>query len=328
VAQLAGVSHQTVSRVLNDHPAVRPETRQRVLDAVATLGYRRNPAARALVTRRSGTIGVISFDTTLFGPASTLYGIEQAARDAGYFVSIASAKHLTRDSVLEGIERLTAQSVEGFIVIAPHREAYEAVATLPHEMPIVVMEGRSASWAPVVSVDQVTGGRLVTDHLLQQGADTVWHVGGPVDWLEAEGREEGWRRALIDAGREVPQVVRGDWTPASGYEVGQQLARRADLEALFVGNDQMALGVLRALHERGRKVPEDVLVAGFDDVPEAAFFTPPLTTVRQDFTAVGRLGIEMLVRRISTGGDAVNGENARAVVEPQLVVRQSTGVKT
>jgi DNA-binding LacI/PurR family transcriptional regulator len=325
VAALAGVSHQTVSRVLNDHPAVRDETRERVQAAIISLGYRRNSAARALVTRRSATIGVISFDTTLFGPASTLYGIEQAAHLAGYYVSVASNKTISRATVLDGLQRLAAQSVEGFIVIAPQREAFAAVAELPRDVPVVVVEGRTASWAPVVSVDQVQGGRIATEHLLAQGAETVWHIGGPPDWLEAEGREVGWRAVLTEAGIEPPRVLRGDWTAGSGYAAGQALARQhldsqGAIGAVFVGNDQMALGTLRAFHEAGVRVPNDVLVAGFDDVPEAAYFTPPLTTVRQDFAAVGRLSIELLLRRIA--GDTA--PDLRSVVEPELIIRQSS----
>jgi DNA-binding LacI/PurR family transcriptional regulator len=319
VAQIAGVSHQTVSRVLNNHPAVRPETRERVLAAITTLGYRRNSAARALVTKRSATIGVIGFDTTLFGPASTLYGIEQAAHLAGYYVSVASNKTISRATVLDGVQRLAAQAVEGFIVIAPQREAFAAVAELPRDVPVVVVEGRTASWAPVVSVDQVQGGRIATEHLLGQGAETVWHISGPPDWLEAEGREVGWRAVLTGAGIEPPRVLRGDWTAGSGYRAGQQLAMQTGVDAVFVGNDQMALGVLRAFHEGGVRVPDDVLVAGFDDVPEAAFFTPPLTTVRQDFIAVGRICIELLLRRI----DGDTSSDVRSIVEPELIVRQS-----
>jgi DNA-binding LacI/PurR family transcriptional regulator len=320
VAQIAGVSHQTVSRVLNNHPAVRPETRERVLAAITTLGYRRNSAARALVTKRSATIGVIGFDTTLFGPASTLYGIEQAAHLAGYYVSVASNKTISRATVLDGVQRLAAQAVEGFIVIAPQREAFAAVAELPRDVPVVVVEGRTASWAPVVSVDQVQGGRIATEHLLAQGAETVWHISGPPDWLEAEGREVGWRAVLTGAGIEPPRVLRGDWTAGSGYRAGQQLAMQTGVDAVFVGNDQMALGVLRAFHEGGVRVPDDVLVVGFDDVPEAAFFTPPLTTVRQDFIAVGRICIELLLRRI----DGDTSADVRSIVEPELIVRQSS----
>jgi DNA-binding LacI/PurR family transcriptional regulator len=320
VARLAGVSHQTVSRVLNEHPSVRPATRERVLAAIQAVDYRRNSAARALVTRRSHTIGVVSFDTTLYGPASTLYGVEQAARQAGYFVTVASLKTINRRTVHEALDRLAEQSVEGLIVIAPQRDAAEAVAELPHDLPVVAVEGDSGPGFPVVCVDQAAGARLVTRHMLEQGVPTVWHVAGPVDWLEAEGRVQGWRSELERAGVPVPNLLRGDWSPRAGYAAGQELAQRAGVRAVFVANDQMALGLLRALHEAGVRVPGDVLVAGFDDVPEAAYFTPPLTTVRQDFIAVGRLSIDLLLRQLV---DGVGGDQ-RAVVAPMLIVRQST----
>jgi DNA-binding LacI/PurR family transcriptional regulator len=323
VAKIAGVSHQTVSRVLNQHPSVRPATRERVLAAIQAVDYRRNSAARALVTRRSHTIGVVSFDTTLYGPASTLYGVEQAARQAGYVVSVASLKTINRSTVHEALDRLAEQSVDGIVVIAPQRDAAEAVAALPQDLPVVAVEGDSGPGFPVACVDQAAGARLATRHLLDRGAPTVWHVAGPVDWLEAAGRLRGWRSELEAAGRPAPPPLRGDWSPRSGYVAGQELARRGGLRAVFVGNDQMALGLLRAFHEAGVRVPEDVLVAGFDDVPEAAYFTPPLTTVRQDFTAVGRRSIELLLRQIS---DGPGSGDQRAVVAPELVLRQSTAV--
>jgi DNA-binding LacI/PurR family transcriptional regulator len=320
VARLAGVSHQTVSRVLNEHPSVRPATRERVLAAIQAIDYRRNSAARALVTRRSHTIGVVSFDTTLYGPASTLYGVEQAAREAGYFVSVASLKTINRRTVHEALDRLAELAVEGLVVIAPQLEAAEAVAGLPRDLPVVAVEGGSGPGFPVVCVDQAEGARLVTRHMLEAGAPTVWHVAGPVDWLEATGRTQGWRAALEEAGAPVPDPLRGDWSPRAGYAAGQEIARRRGLRAVFVANDQMALGLLRAFHEGGIRVPDDVLVAGFDDVPEAAYFTPPLTTVRQDFTAVGRRSIDLLLRQIADGA----GGDQRAVVPPELVIRAST----
>jgi DNA-binding LacI/PurR family transcriptional regulator len=320
VARIAGVSHQTVSRVLNEHPSVRPATRERVLAAIQAVDYRRNSAARALVTRRSHTIGVVSFDTTLYGPASTLYGVEQAARQAGYFVSVASLKTINRGTVHEALDRLAEQSVEGLIVIAPQRDAAEALAELPHGLPVVAVEGGSGPGVPVVCVDQAEGARLVTRHMIDLGAPTVWHVAGPVDWLEAEGRVQGWEEALSAAGLEMPLPLRGDWSPSSGYAAGKRLASQRGLRAVFVANDQMALGLLRAFHERGIRVPDDVLIAGFDDVPEAAYFTPPLTTVRQNFTDVGRRSIDLLLRQIA---DGLAGE-PRSVVPPELVIRAST----
>lgn len=320
VARLAGVSHQTVSRVLNEHPSVSSATRTRVVAAMSELDYRPNSAARALVTKRSKVIGVVSCDTTLYGPASTLHSIEQAARRAGYFVSVASAKDSERESVRQALEQLTRQFVDGAVIIAPRRATVAALRDAPADLPMVVVEGGDGDGRPVVCVDQVAGARLVTRHLLDQGAPTVWHVAGPADWLEATARVEGWRAELRAAGAPEPELLRGDWSPASGYASGQLLAERSDVRAVFVGNDQMALGLLRAFHERGVRVPHDVLVAGFDDVPESAYFTPPLTTVRQDFDAVGRRSIELLLHHIT---DQPDPEDI-VVVPPELIIRQST----
>lgn len=325
VARRAGVSHQTVSRVLNNHANVRESTRERVLQAIDELSYRRNTSARALVTRRTQTLGVVAFNTTLYGPASTLFGIEVAAREAGYFISIVSMKTITKSSVVEALDYLTGQSVDGLVVIAPQRTAAEAVAALPDDLPTVAVEGGEAPDRPVVCVDQAAGARAVTEHLLDLGHETVWHVAGPLDWLEAEARLAAWRESLTVRGARVPHVLHGDWSPGSGYEAGRVLAERhdthGDVTAVFVANDQMALGVLRALRERGIDVPGQVSVVGFDDVPEAEFFAPPLTTVRQDFGAVGRYSIGVLLDQIVSGPTS---PLPRVVVPASLVVRAST----
>ncbi len=323
VAKAAGVSHQTVSRVLNDHPHVRSATRRRVLAAIDQLGYRRNRSARALATRRTNTLGVVAFDTTLYGPASTLLGIEQAAREAGYFVSIVSLKDMTRESVGEALDYLADQTVDGMIVIAPQRSAATAVAELPADLPIVAVEGGEAGTTPVVAVDQVDGAAQATQHLLDLGHHTVRHVAGPADWLEAEGRLQGWHRTLERAGTAVPELLRGDWSPRSGYEAGRRLAAEPGAHAVFVANDQMALGVLRALTEAGLRVPGDVSVVGFDDIPETEFFSPALTTIRQDFTAVGHASIKMLLDLVEHGtGDP--SQTARRVVPATLIIRESS----
>ncbi|MFG1698928.1 LacI family DNA-binding transcriptional regulator [Nonomuraea sp. NPDC049309] len=320
VAREAGVSHQTVSRVLNDHPNVRPDTRARVEAAINRLGYRRNLAARALVTKRSRTLGVVSFDTTLYGPASTIYGIEQAARTAGYFVSIVSLKSIDTASVRDAIGYLTEQGVDGVVVVAPQRSAGRALESLPAGMPAVAVEGTHSAGVSVVCIDQAEGARLATRHLLELGHETVWHVTGPQDWMETEGRVEGWRSALEEAGRPVPEPLAGDWSPRAGYEAGKRLASMDGVTAVFAANDQMALGVLRALSEKGVRVPEQMSVVGFDDIPESEFFSPPLTTVRQDFDVVGRHCIEVLLRQIESGPAALE----RLVVRPSFVVRAST----
>ena len=321
VARLAGVSHQTVSRVLNGHPNVRPETRSRVMDAMRALNYRRNLAARTLVTRRSGTLGLIAFETTLFGPASTLYGIEQAAHAAGYFVSVASVRSLDRESVLEAVERLCSQSVEGIVAIAPKSTVVSALAQVPPGLPAVGVGGADGDAVATVRIDNAAGAAMATRHLLALGHATVHHIPGPADWPEARDRVDGWRDALSAAGAPVPMVRADDWSARSGYRQGRALAENPAVSAIFCGNDQIALGALRALHEAGRRVPEQVSVVGFDDVPESPFFLPPLTTVRQDFVELGRRSLDLLLEQITTGVSA----GRQVLLTPQLVTRASSG---
>ncbi|MEU5306478.1 LacI family DNA-binding transcriptional regulator [Streptomyces noursei] len=331
VAQRAGVSHQTVSRVLANHPNVRESTRSEVLRAIEELGYRRNSSARALVTRRTRTLGVVASNPTLFGPTSTLFGLEEAARAEGYMVSAVTLRRYSATALKEAIDHLGDRGVEGIVVMVPHREAVAALSELRLPFPVVTVEGGHALPIPGVSVDQELGARLATGHLLAAGHRTVWHVAGPLDWLEAEARVDGWRAELREAGAEVPPPVVGDWTPLSGYRIGQELAGRvtgvgarcgtAPVTAVFVANDQMALGVLRAFREAGLSVPGQVAVAGFDDIPEAEFFTPPLTTVRQDFTAVGQASIRLLIDQLDSGATR---PDERVAIEPRLIVRAST----
>jgi DNA-binding LacI/PurR family transcriptional regulator len=321
VGRLAGVSHQTVSRVINGSPNVRPETRDRVLAAMRELDYRPNSVARALVTGRSRTLGVVSFDTTLYGPASTLLGIERAAHEAGYFIIVASLKALTLESVTEAIERLRLHGVDGILVIAPYDDAVQALVDVSAEVPLVAVESGPARGIPVACVDQYQGACDATRHLLELGHETVWHIAGPVNFLEARERCDGWRATLTAAGAAVHDPLIGDWSARAGYELGGQLSAEAGVSAIFVANDQMALGVLRALHESGRQVPQQVSVVGFDDVPEAPYFMPPLTTVRQDFDEMGKEGVRVLLDQITTG----NGVPRGAAVAPELIVRASTG---
>ena len=319
VARLAGVSHQTVSRVLNDHPNVREQTRIRVRAAIAELGYRPNRAARALVTGRSQLIGVVAQNTTLYGPASLLAAFEQAAAEAGFAVSVGSVSSLDRRSISAVVERHLDHQVAGIVVIAPVASANEALDHLSVGVPLVTVDGDPQRPAALVTVDQVAGAGDATRHLLDAGHRTVWHVSGPADWFDSAGRIEGWSAALRAAGVEVPAPLPADWTAASGYRHGQELARMPEVTAVFAANDHLALGVLRAMSEHGRRVPEEVSVVGFDDVPEAAYFIPPLTTVRPDFDAVARASLAMLLDQIHSGAPVVQ----RYTVAPALVSRRS-----
>lgn len=321
VARLAGVSHQTVSRVLNDHPNVKEQTRIRVRAAIAELNYRPNRAARALVTGRSQLIGVVARNSTLYGPASMLTEFEQAAADAGFAVSVGSVRELDRSSIASVVDRHLDQRVAGLVVIANVASAAEALAEIPGDVPVVFIDGDPASGRPLVTVDQVAGARAATRHLLDAGHKTVWHVSGPTDWFDSQGRIQGWRQTLEEAGAEVPPLLSADWSAAEGYRAGQMLARMPEVTAIFTANDHLALGILRALHERDRRVPHDVSVVGFDDVPEAAYFIPPLTTVRQAFGDVARAALTLLLGQMREEPDSPD----HIVVPPQLVVRQSVG---
>jgi DNA-binding LacI/PurR family transcriptional regulator len=321
VARRAGVSHQTVSRVINDPDSVRSETRERVLTAIRELDYRPNRAARALVTGRTGTIGVVAYDTRLYGPASTLHAIQLAAQAASHSVNIVSLDSLERGPVFDAVGRLRGQGVDGIIIIAPEVAAASALMEIPADLPVVAVEGLMDAPIPVVAVDQFLGATKATQHLLDLGHRNVWHIAGPGDWYEAGAREQGWRVTLEKAGVTPPDPLPGDWSPRSGYDHGRELIRSgADVTAVFVANDQMALGVMRAVREAGLQVPDDVSIVGFDDIPEAAYFAPPLTTVRQEFLEVGTLSMAMLLQRLRGAGD----EPMKQVVEPELVARAST----
>lgn len=325
VARLAGVSKQTVSRVLNDHPSVRPHTREAVLEAMRSLGYRPSRSARSLASGRTRMLGVISFDAARFGPASVLTAINTAAQDAGYLVSSIAIATADPDPVLHAVRRLTAEGVDGVIAIAPQRGIGRTLADARLGMPLVMLENDLTDGAPLVTADSRTGAREATEHLLGLGHRTVRHVAGPAGWISAEQRLDSWRATLEAAGAPVREPLIGDWSADSGYRLGRELAERPDVTAVFASNDQMALGVLRAFHEAGRRVPDDVSVVGYDDIPEAAHFLPPLTTVRTDFGEIGTRAVRLLLDRIDGHADGRTGAGGVPVTSVELVVRRSSG---
>jgi DNA-binding LacI/PurR family transcriptional regulator len=317
VARLSGVSQQTVSRVANGATNVSEATRSRVLEAMHQLGYYPNLAARTLVTSRSHNIGVIGIESALYGPASILLSTERAADAAGYRISVAHLRSLSKAAIEEACRRFADQSTEGILLIEPVHAASKFFLSLG--MPVVAL-GRSTHGIPSVTHHNVSDARQVVQHLLSLGHHTVFHIAGPENWTAANDRVKGWRTALEDAGRPVPQYSRGDWMPRSGYELGLALADNRDVTAIFVANDQMAVGVLHALAAAGRVVPDDVSVAGFDDIPEAEFLAPALTTIRLDFELAASTGLSMLI-------DIIEGRQPAALhrkIEGVLIARSST----
>lgn len=320
VARLAGVSAQTVSRVSNGHPGVVESTRQQVVAAMRELGYRPNSAARALKRGEFRTLGVILFTLSTTGNMRTLEAVSTSAALEGYATTLLPVTAPTQGQVRGAFTRLGELAVDGVIIIMEVHLLDAATVTLPPHVQLVVADSNAGDRYCVVDTDQIGGARAAVGHLLDLGHRTVRHVAGPEVSFAAERRIEGWRSALRSAGREVPELLRGDWSAQSGYRAGIRLAADPDCTAVFAANDQMALGLLRALHERGRRVPEDVSVVGFDDIPEAASYLPPLTTVHQDFAEVGRRCVQDVLRQIRND----TTEKGTTLVPTHLVVRDST----
>ena len=322
VANLAGVSQKTVSRVMNGEPYVKEEVRLRVLQAAQQLGYRRNNAARALNSGRTRRIGLVSLGSTLHGPASMLFEMERAARSTGYSLSVVTTFEGDPAGVAGAIDSLLAEGVDGIVLSEPIDEGENV--RIDVDIPVLSLgrfPGLTGPRVVITGVDGSESGRVATDHLLSLGHRTVWHVAGPRRWWSARDRLDGWRAALQRAGAAEPPWIEGDWSPASGYAAGERLARNPDVTAVFVANDDMAIGVMRAFAEAGRPVPQDVSVVGLDDIPAAAYHTPPLTTVRQDFGAQARQGLERLVQQIEAPAGESPGSDQPPIC---LVVRRST----
>ncbi|MFJ8822345.1 LacI family DNA-binding transcriptional regulator [Streptomyces sp. NPDC102467] len=321
VARVAGVSSQTVSRVSNGFPGVHEETRQRVRAAMKELGYRPNSAARALKRGDFRTIGVITFTLSTTGNMRTLEAIATSAAQEGYAVTLLPVAVPTQDEVRGAFSRLGELAVDAVIVIMEVHLLDSARLSLPPHVKVVVADSDAGDRYAVVDTDQAGGTRDAVRHLLGLGHRTVWHLAGPSESYAAQRRTDAWRTALEEAGRVPPQLVRGDWSAESGYRAGLRLAEQADCTAVFAANDQMALGLLRALDERGRRVPEDVSVIGFDDIPDSGSFLPPLTTVHQDFAEVGRRCVQSALRQVRES----EAERGTTLVPTRLVVRESTG---
>ena len=318
VARLAGVSHQTVSRVLNDEDTVRPQTRAKVEAAIRELRYRPSSVARALATRKTHTLGLVSTGNPLYGPASIALAFNGAAREAGYQVITASMADANREEILQAVDVLLRQQVEAIVVIATDQSSIEAIDGLEVDIPVVTADSSGHGEFPSVSIDQFEGATLATSYLADLGHRDILHVAGPVGSLDARERERAWRTELVRRALPIREPLHGDWTADSGRAIGTQLLKAGGVSALFVANDQMALGLMHAFGDHGLSVPRDVSIVGFDDIPEAAHFTPPLTTMRQDFTELGR-------RMMATVSAVLDGREVTQPVKtaPPLIVRES-----
>jgi DNA-binding LacI/PurR family transcriptional regulator len=310
----------TVSRVINGQPGVGDETRQRVRQIMKELNFQPNTAARALKTGKGNAVGIICLATTLYGPAVTLFGVEQAARAAGFSVNVISLDTITRATLEPAMAQLRQLPIAVVVIISPLSSSAEALRDLPGNLPTVAIWAPSGVGMAVAAVDHQRAAATATDHLLGLGHATVHHVSGPVGWTGTEQRIAGWRQALEKAGRAIPEPVEGDWTARSGYEAGLRLLREPTVTAIFSANDQMALGVLQAARVRQISVPDRLSVVGYDDGPDSAYYSPPLTTVRQDFKLLGERALRLALAKI--GHPAT--PTVETLVEPELIVRETT----
>lgn len=321
VARLAKVSHQTVSRVLNNNSSIKPETRARVQRAMESLGYRPSLAARALASSKTKMLGILSSDTDFTGPAAMVHFMERAARGAGFFVVTVGVDPTNSESVKDGIEHLMNLGIEGLAIVTPQVEAIEQVRAEVVGIPVVTIDSMYRMDDMSVSVDNFAGGAAATQHLLSLGHRNILHVSGPKGWFESTTRASGYTATMLSANL-LPQVIDGDWELSTGYEIGLKLdILEREITGVFLANDRMALGFLHAMREREISVPEDLSVVGFDDLEESGYSWPPLTTIKQDFRVLGNRAMSLLLEEIA--GKATKKLDR---IVPELVVRKSTAM--
>jgi LacI family transcriptional regulator len=330
VAKEACVSTQTVSRVINNRPDVAPDTRQRVHQVIERLGYQPSHVARSLIQGRSFTLGIIGYGLEYFGPSCTLSGIEQEASNLGYTVLLSLIRQPETNDVEKLLREMLSHYVDGIIWAVPEigaNRAWTQQEDRSFSVPIIFLSMEPQPDQLVATVDNYSGGLMATRHLIVQGCQNIGLITGPLDWWEARQRRLGWEEALEGVGlpRQDTFVAEGNWTAASGeHSLVQLLARHPEIDGVFACNDQMALGALKTARQLGRRVPEDLAIVGFDDIPEAAYFFPPLTTVRQDMVELGRRVVRELGRALesSRSGDPYTPKTI--LLQPELIVRESS----
>lgn len=317
VAQLAGVSHATVTRVLRNFAGIRPETRERVERAVAALNYRPNMAARSLITGRSNRIGALTHEIDYVGPSRIVQGAAGAARRAGYVLDIVTLDTADRKAVEEGVALVTKPDVAGILVFPSSDEMTRTLERTRFRVPVLISAEQDGV---LTGPDTPVEGALdsVVEHLFSLGHTRFFHIAGPENWSASRNRSLAYLRAVSDRGLVSIGTAHGDWSSASGYQVARHIPEA--VTAIVSANDQMALGAILALHERGLRVPQDVSVTGIDDVPEAAFYSPPLTTMRVDFMKQGEQALLRLLALMEP-----SRSSGAPLARPRLIVRASTG---
>ena len=300
VAKLAGVSHQTVSRAINNADNIREETRQRVLDAMAQLKYQPNRAARSLATSRSKLIGVLTSDTAVFSAENLRLAIDTETRAEGYFAIAVRVDSESEESIVSALKQLSELGIEALIVIAPQSQVVEIAKRFDPKLPLVTIDFMERTDVFSVSIDNYSGARVATKHLINYGHEKILHIAGPKNQYESQERLRGYRDEMLANGLVPLGVVQGDWNSETGFKLGNKLASSVgEFTAIFTCNDNVALGMLHAFSAKGISVPKDVSIVGFDDAPESAYFNPPLTTMHQDFGVVGRRAVALMFEEIA-----------------------------
>ncbi|MEW5869610.1 MAG: LacI family DNA-binding transcriptional regulator [Chloroflexota bacterium] len=334
VALAAGVSTQTVSRVINARPDVSPETRQHVQEVIEKLDYQPSALARSLIQQRSYTLGVVTAGLKYIGPSRTLNGITFKAEELGYSLLLKELPRFDTNNIVPLIQSLLARHVDGIIWAVPevgdNRSWLEKhLADLP--VPIVFLAMHPYPSATVISVDNYLGARLATTHLIEQGRHHIGHISGPLDWWEARQRLDGWQDTLKEAGFQVSNRhwVEGNWSSSSGAEAIQQLFQQyPEMDAIFVANDQMALGVMQIACKRGLSIPRDLVVVGFDNIVESAYFWPPLTTIQHDQHTLGCMAVQEIVGTIEDSWQKRPAAKPKNILlQPTLLIRESSTAK-
>jgi LacI family transcriptional regulator len=334
VASAAGVSTQTVSRVMNERPDVSPHTRTRVLNVIQELGYQPSALARSLIRRRSDTLGVVTAGLKYIGPSRTLSGITGSAEEAGYALLLKELPRFDTNHIAPIFKDFNARHVDGIIWAVPEigkNHSWVTELSLDTDVPVVFLTTEPQQNISVVSINNYLGGRLAMSHLLERGYQHIGHISGPLDWWEARQRMAAWKDSLKEAGLEFCEEysVEGNWSSSSGAQAVEKLLRQyPNLDAIFVANDQMALSVMQYACQSGVRIPEDLGVVGFDNIDESAYFWPPLTTVQQDQYQVGKLAVEEMIKIIEKGWSGQELIEPKSIMlSPSLVIRHSTSRK-
>ncbi len=331
VASVAGVSTQTVSRVINKRPDVSPETRRRVQNIIEQLGYRPSALARSLIQQRSYTLGVVTAGLRFIGPSRTLSGITGAVEEKGYSLLLKELPQFDTTDLTPIFQALHDRHVDGIIWAVPevgHNRNWINHSSLETSIPMVYLAMEPRDDILVVSIDNYLGAQMAVDHFFEQGYRHIGHVAGPLDWWEAQQRMTSWKDALRGAGIEPKDDhwAEGNWSSASGAQAMEKLfVQYPEMDAVFVGNDQMALGVMQVATQKGLRIPDDLGIVGFDNIPESAFFSPPLTTIQQDQYRIGKAAVEQIIRIIESSLEGLEPERSNSfILSPTLVVRQSS----